>query len=145
MARLIRWSLAAALVILVVPWCRVCAEGPGQEDLDRATEVKLDAKTVDDLAEVIRLVESALTKGLDQEQAQFARNLLAAAVIQRGSHFAAMVIASSPRSRRRRQTGKRSPPADDRTLGRPAPAAGAGPVAAGDDRTGPGEKNGRSG
>jgi tetratricopeptide (TPR) repeat protein len=98
MARLIRWSLATALVILVVPWCRVWAEGPGQEDLDRATEVKLGAKTVDDLAEVIRLVESALKKGLDQQQAQFARNLLAAAVIQRGSHFAAMVIASSPRS-----------------------------------------------
>ena len=95
---LMRTSLVAALLAAVATPSRSWAADGGQEDLNRATEVKLNAKTVADLTEVVRLVESSLEKGLDEEQAQFARSLLAAALIQRGSNTAKMVILSLPRN-----------------------------------------------
>jgi tetratricopeptide (TPR) repeat protein len=68
------------------------AENEGQADLDRATEVKLAAKTASDLADVIRLLEGALEKGLDEENTRFANSLLASTLIQRGSVTAKMVL-----------------------------------------------------
>lgn len=56
----------------------------GQEDLDRAVELKLSARTFSDLGEVIRLCEQALQKGLKPEDKEFAQHLLAATRIQRG-------------------------------------------------------------
>jgi tetratricopeptide (TPR) repeat protein len=91
-------AMAAALLALVVTTGQAWAGGPGQEDLDRATEIRLNAKTLGDLAEVIRLVESALDKGLDEGDAQFARSLLAAVLIQRGSSLAGLAIATPPQN-----------------------------------------------
>lgn len=61
------------------------AENDGQGDLDRATEVKLNARTLSDLDEVVRLLQSALEKGLDEGNTQFAEALLAATLVQRGT------------------------------------------------------------
>jgi tetratricopeptide (TPR) repeat protein len=55
----------------------------GQEDLSLATETKLSAENISDLSEVIRLCESAMEKGLDEENSQFAKHLLAATLVQR--------------------------------------------------------------
>ena len=68
------WPLAAGGV-----W----AAGKGQEDLDKATDVKLNAVTISDLSEVIRLSESALKKGLDKGNVEFANQLLASTLVQR--------------------------------------------------------------
>jgi len=95
MSRPIRFVLAAAVLAVLVNPGRAWADGAGQEDLDRATELQLNKpKTIDELSAVIRLVESALEKGLDQGHADFARSLLAATLVQRGSTFAGMLIAS---------------------------------------------------
>jgi len=95
MLRPIRLILAAGVLAILVTPGRVWAEGAGQEDLDRATELQLNKpKTIDELSEVIRLVESALEKGLDEGHADFARSLLAAALVQRGSSFAGTLIGS---------------------------------------------------
>jgi tetratricopeptide (TPR) repeat protein len=92
----IRLCVAAALLaVLVIPG-QAWAAGAGQEDLDRATELKFAVKTVNDLSEVIRLLESALEKGLDPPDAKFAESLLGAALIQRGSNLARLVAVISP-------------------------------------------------
>ena len=52
------------------------ADGDGQEDLDRATAAKINARTEADMTAVIGLAERALNKGLDEENEKFARNLL---------------------------------------------------------------------
>ena len=78
----------AAYVIL--PVCLLAlAAGPvwaaseGQEDLDKAADIKLNAATISDLSEVIRLSESALKKGLDKANIDFANKLLASTLLQR--------------------------------------------------------------
>ena len=60
------------------------AQNPGLEDLDRATELKLTARSLNDLAEVIRRCEAALEKGLDDDNRPFAEQILASTRIRRG-------------------------------------------------------------
>ena len=83
----------AAYVILSVCWLAITggtvwAAGKGQEDLDKATDVKLNAVTISDLGEVIRLSESALKKGLDPGNIDFANKLLASTLLQRARETA---------------------------------------------------------
>ncbi len=68
----------------------------GQEALDKATELKLTAKTISDLGEVVRLCRTALEKGLDEANTEFARTMLAATLIQRGTAIADAVLEGSP-------------------------------------------------
>jgi tetratricopeptide (TPR) repeat protein len=84
-------ALAGAQLVGQAP-----AQNEGLADLDRATEVKLSWKTLADLGEVIRLCESALKKGLDQDNAPFAKQLLASTRIQRGSMIADTILKSRP-------------------------------------------------
>jgi tetratricopeptide (TPR) repeat protein len=72
------------------------AENEGQADLDKATEAKLNAKSLGDLDEVVRLAESALQKGLDEGNAQFAKNLLVSTLVQQGSIRAAATLRAPP-------------------------------------------------
>ena len=73
-----------------------CAANEGQDDLDRATQAKINAKTLSDLSEVIRLCESALAKGLDEDNAKFAKELLASTLSQRGIDYSKMIFDSLP-------------------------------------------------
>lgn len=68
----------------------------GQEDLNMATETKLSAENFSDLGEVVRLCESALEKGLGEENAQFAKNLLAATLVQRADVANKIIFRSGP-------------------------------------------------
>jgi len=82
------------------------AAGEGQEDLDKATEAKLTAESLADLGEVIRLAESALQKGLDETNTEFAKKLLAATYLQRAQETVAHLfvnLASIDDLRQRRQ------------------------------------------
>ncbi len=72
------------------------AANEGQDDLDKATQAKINAKTLSDLSEVIRLCESALAKGLDDENTQFAKELLASTLSQRGIDYSKMIFDSLP-------------------------------------------------
>ncbi len=87
-----RWGLVLGMVL---GWMATVAAGAneGQADLDQATQLKLEAKTLTDLGEVIRLCESALRKGLDAENRVLANQLLVATLIQRGSQVARMIFA----------------------------------------------------
>jgi tetratricopeptide (TPR) repeat protein len=81
-----------AVLALVAPpaW----AEDAGQADLDKATQLKLTATTVTDLTDVIQLCQRAMKKGLDQNNATFAKNLLASTLVQRGQSYASKTFRS---------------------------------------------------
>ncbi len=68
----------------------------GQADLDKAIEIKLNASTLSDLGEVIRLCESAIDKGLDEANTEFAKQLLSATRFQRGLMVGETVISTLP-------------------------------------------------
>lgn len=70
--------------------------GAGQADLDKAIELKLNASTFSDLGEVIRLCESAIEKGLDEANAEFAKQLLGATRFQRGLLVGETVLSTLP-------------------------------------------------
>lgn len=64
------------------------AQNEGQSDLDMATDLQITAETLGDLEKVIKLAESALAKGLDQSQRDFANKLLASTYYQHANRTA---------------------------------------------------------
>jgi len=94
MSRFTSCNIAAIFFMVVLSGVFVYAAGEGQDDLDKATEAKLAAETVADLAGVIDLAESALKKGLDKSNTDFAKELLASTLIQRGSITASAIFKS---------------------------------------------------
>lgn len=88
--------IAAALLVAGLLVGRAEAENEGQADLDKATDIRLTASTLSDLAEVIRLLESALEKGLDEGNTQFANQLLAATRIKRGLYVSQAIFGAAP-------------------------------------------------
>jgi tetratricopeptide (TPR) repeat protein len=92
-----RKTLMPALLVAVFAAHAAWADNAGQEDLDKAIETRLSATTLSDLGEVIRLAESALDKGLDQANKEFADKLLASTLVQRATEFSAAIFkAPSP-------------------------------------------------
>jgi len=72
------------------------AENEGQDDLDKATDKKLAAESVDDLAQVIDLCESALKKGLDASNTEVANNLLTGTLMQRANFMIKTIVERTP-------------------------------------------------
>lgn len=85
-------------VVLLLAAVSVQAANEGQDDLDKATETKLNATTISDLGEVIRLTEGALKKGLDEGNTEFANKLLASTLQLRAQETVKQIAAgiSSP-------------------------------------------------
>ena len=67
------------------------AEGEGQEDLDEALRIKVTAENLRDLNQVIEHLESAIEKGLDVENSDFAEGVLVESLMERASQLAAVV------------------------------------------------------
>ncbi|NIP84088.1 MAG: tetratricopeptide repeat protein [Planctomycetales bacterium] len=63
-------------------------EFPGQEFLDEATRLKVAARQLQDLARVIELCTKALELGVDEQNAEFAGQLIIAARLERASRLA---------------------------------------------------------
>ena len=82
----ISWLL---IVLFTAP---AIASNEGQDDLDKATELKVTAESLADLSEVIDRLDTAIEKGLDQANADFAQQLLVSSLVQRGSLFSAAVF-----------------------------------------------------
>ncbi len=61
---------------------------PGQADLDEAVLKRIDAESNEDLEAVASLIESALAKGLDDENQSFAKKMLGSIQLQRGQGLA---------------------------------------------------------
>ncbi len=69
----------------------------GQEALDQATEIKLNANSLNDLTKVIDLCKQALEEGLGEGNTQFCNQLLASTQLQRGLLIADAVAKGPPK------------------------------------------------
>lgn len=78
----------------------VRAEHKGQADLDKAMELQVGAKSLADLEKVTRLCESALKKGLDEANKEFATKLLIATSYQHAKRLCGPIFDQSPPDRR---------------------------------------------
>lgn len=67
-------------------------ESDGQADLDKATELKLGAKGLKDLNRVVDLLDSAIEKGLDEGNTEFAEGMLVATLMQRATALSNAVL-----------------------------------------------------
>lgn len=76
------------------------AENEGQEDLDKALELNVNAKTDADLEKVEDLAESALKKGLDKDNTDFAKKLLGATLFARAKQLTSAIFEQTPPSPR---------------------------------------------
>src|SRR4051812_40926736 len=92
MARIASQISLAICLLLAVMASRGVAENEGQEDLDKATQLKVTAETLDDLNEVVDHADSALEKGLGADNKKFAEQLLISSLLQRGQLFAGAVF-----------------------------------------------------
>ncbi len=75
----------------------------GQPDLDEAVIKRIDAESPDQLEAVAALLESALQKGLDDENQSFAKKMLGSVLLQRSQGLAAAMV----QARGRRQVDLR--------------------------------------
>ena len=98
-----RWLIASFVLIFTFAATPARAENEGQADLDLAIAAKLRADNITDLSEAIRLCESAVKKGLDEDNTEFAGQLLSSTRIQRGSRIANDVLNTLPPSPNWRQ------------------------------------------
>lgn len=84
---------AVALLGIMLFSLPVLAEDyAGQADLDKAVDLKLDAESMEDLGKVAELCESALEKGLHEEDQVFAKQLLTSVRYQRAETMAKGIL-----------------------------------------------------
>jgi tetratricopeptide (TPR) repeat protein len=90
-----RWqrlfTFAITIAALVVSTPRAFADGEGQKDLNEALRVKITAEGLRELNQVIELLESALDKGLDVENSDFAEQVLSESLLERAMQLAQVV------------------------------------------------------
>jgi tetratricopeptide (TPR) repeat protein len=88
-----KWLIRAFVLSLMMGIAApVCAENAGQEDLDKAIEIKVTAEKIEDLAQVVERLDDALEKGLDKENEEIAKQLLVGTLMQRGTMFAEAIF-----------------------------------------------------
>lgn len=68
------------------------AANAGQEDLNEATRLKLSAQDGRQLGKVIDLLTQSIEKGLDDDNRQFAEQMLSASLMERGDALAQMLL-----------------------------------------------------
>jgi tetratricopeptide (TPR) repeat protein len=90
MRRMTYLAFLAALLLALTP--PVWAEGEGQADLDAATDLQVTAESLADLEKVTNLIESAIKKGLDKGQEEFAKRMLAATLFQHADRLSKSVF-----------------------------------------------------
>lgn len=67
-------------------------QNAGQEDLNEATKLQATTRSMQEVERVIELCESALKKGLDETNREFAEQLIVSSLWQHGSRFASQIF-----------------------------------------------------
>src|SRR3954464_7600131 len=101
MFRTLSLSFCVCSILLAALAATAVAENEGQDDLDKATQLKVAAENLEDLGNVIDHVDTAIEKGLDKENTKFAQQLLMGSLLQRGQLFASAVFNMSPQDPQR--------------------------------------------
>jgi tetratricopeptide (TPR) repeat protein len=83
--------LLCSLICAVTPTLAL-GQNEGLADLDKATQMKVAAESLEDLGQVIDHLEMALEKGLDDENTKFAQQLLVSSLVQRGTLFTTAIF-----------------------------------------------------
>lgn len=83
--------LTAIVGVLTAGPARLHAEGQGQADLEEALRAKVTAEDVRQRSHVIELLESALDKGLDVENSDFAEQMLVDSLLERAEELATVL------------------------------------------------------
>jgi tetratricopeptide (TPR) repeat protein len=97
MTRTHGWFPAAILLGVFLTLGTVArAANEGQEDLDKATELQLNANSLTDLEKVADLCESALSKGLDDGNQAFAKQLLTSTLYQHAEKLSSAIFDQKP-------------------------------------------------
>ena len=73
----------------------------GEEDLEEATRLRINADSVETLKEIIGLAESAIKKGLDKADTEAAKTMIASCLIQKTQEGISNINASKQLSRAR--------------------------------------------
>ena len=100
MYRLSSIALAVGFVGILSVSATALAQDSGQADLDKATELKLSARSMADLEQVIKLCESALETGLDEGNTAFAKQLLTSTLYQHAERICQAIFDRQPPSPR---------------------------------------------
>lgn len=93
-----RFTLAGFCLIgcLTLSSLAAAEDSPGQADLDQATQEMVSAENLTDLEEVVELCESALAKGLDEENQKYAKQLMTSALYARAQQLTAPIFEQQP-------------------------------------------------
>jgi len=87
------FSLLFGLLLSGAAWGQ--DDGDGNADLDKAFDAKLNATSTKDLDTVVKLCESAIEKGLDQEGEQTAKTLAGSAFFEHAEQLGQRIFASN--------------------------------------------------
>jgi tetratricopeptide (TPR) repeat protein len=71
-------------------------DAPGLAQLDEATQLKISAKTFDDLGNVVELAEKAIDKGLSDADKKFALQLITSSLLQRATAVSEAIFGRTP-------------------------------------------------
>jgi tetratricopeptide (TPR) repeat protein len=89
----------AALGLLLSSAPVLLADNEGQAELDMAIELQATAETLGELERVIKLAETAIEKGLDKGNTEFAKKLLGATLYQHADRSSKPVFEQFPPTR----------------------------------------------
>jgi len=89
--------LVAFYGLMTAPAVSLAAEGDAL--IDKATDLKLEAKNFDDLEEVAKLCEEALAKGVSDDNKEFAVQLLAGTLLERANQMSRAILGERPDNR----------------------------------------------
>ena len=95
--RILLASLIASLGFTLLITNAIAAEGDAL--VDEATDLKIEAKTFDDLEKVAKLCEEALKKGVSEDNKDFTIQLLAGALLERSNQMAQAILGERPDNR----------------------------------------------
>ncbi len=88
--------VAVILSLLMLLACGASAvvaeENKGLDDLDKATDLQLRVQNLQDIDQVVSLCESALEKGLDKDNTEFAKQLIVSSLWQHASQLSAQIF-----------------------------------------------------
>src|SRR5688572_19309730 len=101
LARFARPALALLALLLLPAVLRAQEEAQeGAEDLDAAIQAKVSAGNLQELSGAIELCDSALNKGLNDEDTEFAKKLLASMLQQRARFVGQAILQAGARDPR---------------------------------------------
>lgn len=89
---LVAVSLSLLMLLLSGASAVKAEENKGLDDLDKATDLQLQVKNLQDIDQVVSLCESALEKGLDKDNTEFAKQLLVSSLWQHASQLSAAIF-----------------------------------------------------